>query len=864
MEERFAIAVTRHRAGSVLPPARELKLKGGICLAWRLVPVFILAAAGAASDGQSFGNPEVRQWPPSRTYHVENYQLTLQFDQAKGEVLGDEAVTLRPFERHFRKFYLDSAELTIDAVTLEPERGAPVGLLYAAEGERLWITLDREYDRTGRLRVRILYHGFPRTGLFFVNPTPSYPNRPRQVFSQGEAEFNHFWFPCWDYPNDMATSETITTVPEGQTVVSNGKLVKVTRSSGQVTYDWRESIPHSSYLISVAVGPWRKFTDNYKGKPVDYYVGNSVDEATARRSFHLTPDMIGFFSRATGVDYPYEQYAQTAVENFPFGGQENVSATTLTDRTLHDARADQDYPSTNLVSHELGQHWFGDYVQGRDWANIWLNEGFATYLEALYTQHQEGNDAYRFAIYNDQLAEQQEDRDSYRRPIVDRHYRDAMEMFDRTTHEKGAAVLDMLRYCLDGSEAASDPASQNELFFQALHHYLIEHHAQSTDTAGLIEALRSTTGQELGWFFDEWVFRAGRPDYQVAARYDATTRMEKVSVAQRQAADRETPVFDMPIELAFYGAHGERKRTQVRDHLRQQEFDVPLDFEPQWVDFDPEDFIDKTVQFDTSVAALVAQAEKDPSMMSRLWAVEQLGTATLPNPQARVEALRQILGADRFYAVRAAAAASLGGIGGEAAKSALLAATRQPDSRVRTAVIAALGTFAKDRALDDVWVDALHHDASYAVEAAAATNLGKSGAAEAFDVLEAEALAKPEIHVMQATFNALVATEDPRAVKILVAEAQPGVPERIRLSALAGLAGLKEAAAHDDARELADVVRAALHDPFFPLREQGEELVGVFHLTQFEAELQTEAQGAPMAFERAAAQKALERLHPRP
>jgi len=193
-----------------------------------------------------------------------------------------------------------------------------------------------------------------------------------------------------------------------------------------------------------------------------------VDEATARRSLHLTPDMIGFFSRASGLEYPYEQYAQTTVRNFIFGGQENVSATTLTESTLHDERADQDYPSTNLVSHELGQHWFGDYVQGRDWANIWLNEGFATYLEALYTQHHEGNDAYRFEIYDDfQLAEQAEDRDSYRRPIVDRHYNDPFDMVDVTTHAKGADVLDMLRYVVDGREAMSHPASQDEALFRA-------------------------------------------------------------------------------------------------------------------------------------------------------------------------------------------------------------------------------------------------------------------------------------------------------------------------------------------------------------------------------------------------------------
>jgi aminopeptidase N len=824
--------------------------------------VLAFAAVASAQDSTHvFGNPDVWQWPPSRTYHVENYKLKLHFDEPKGEVFGDEAVTLRPFQPHFKKFYLNSSELTIDSVSLENARGAPVKLKYAVQDPQLWITLDHDYDPESTLKVRITYHGFPRTGLFFVNPTPSYPNWPHEVFSQGEPELNRFWFPCWDYPNDMATSETITTVPAGQTVVSNGKLVAVTHSAGQVTYDWAESIPHSSYLISLAVGPWRKFSDKYKDKPVDYYVPDTVDEATVRRSFRLTPDMIDFFSRATGVEYPYEQYAQTTVQNFIFGGQENVSATTLTDGTLHDQRADQDYPSTILVGHELGQHWFGDYVQGRDWANIWLNEGFATYLTALYTQHHEGNDAYRFEIYNDQLAEHEEDHDSYRRPIVDRHYTDPLDMLDVTTHEKGAAVLDMLRYVLEGAEATSHPASQNELLFKALHHYLVAHHAQSADTPELMESIRGITGEELDWFFREWVYMAGHPDYRVEASYDVAKKIETVTVAQTQQIDAMTPVFDMPIELAFYGGKGERKKIQVRDNLRRQEFEIPLDFEPQWVDFDPDDFIDKTVQFDRPVDALIAEAEKDPSMMSRLWAAQQLGTTTLANPDARAEALAQVLGNDGFYGVRAAAATSLGSIGTEQAKAALLSALQQPDSRVRTAVFEALGNFSKEQAVYAALVKALHEDSSYAVEAAAAKALGKSGMAQAFDVLQAEVRTNPELHVMQATLAGLAATKDPRAVEILLAQAQPGVAERVRLSALGGLENLKEAVTQNHLTELIEVVRAALHDPFYFTREAGQELVGVFNLTQFEPDIQTEAQSAPMAMQRVPAQQVLKQLH---
>ncbi|MGA9899356.1 MAG: M1 family aminopeptidase [Terriglobales bacterium] len=843
--------------------ARLAQLVRGLGLTVFTLSVFA-TGAGVAEEAKPnvFGNPDIWHWPPTRTYHVENYRLTLKFDEAKGEVFGNETVTLRPFDRHFRKFYLDSAELTIDSVTLEQAHGAPIQLGYAAQDSHLWITLDRDYDATSTLRVHIVYHGTPRFGLFFSNPDSNYPTRPPEIYTQGETEFNHYWFPCWDYPNDMATSETITTVPEGQEVVSNGKLSELTRSAGQVTYDWVESIPHSSYLVSLAIGPWHKFSDQYKGKPVDYYVPRDVDETTARRSFHLTPDMIGFFSSASGLEYPYEQYAQTTMRNFIFGGQENVSATTLSDRTLHDERADQDYPSTNLVSHELGQHWFGDYVQGRDWANIWLNEGFATYLEALYTQHHQGYDAYRFEVYDDfQRAEHAEDRDSYRRPIVDLHYNDPFDMVDVTTHAKGADVLDMLRYVVDGREAMAHPASQDEPLFRAFRHYLVAHAAQSADTPELIESIRDVTGQELGWFFREWVFMAGHPDYRIEASYDATKKTEKLTVTQTQSTDAGTPIFDMPIELAFYGANGEHKQMQVRDHLQQQEFEIPLDFAPQWVDFDPDDIIDKTVQFDQPVAALIAEAEKDPAMMSRLWAVQQLGGTTLPNADARVDALTRVLASDGFYGVRAAAATSLGGIGTDKAKAALLSALQQSNSQVRKAAVSGLGKFAKDPEVYSVLVNTLHDDASYAAEAAAAAAIGRSGVSGAFEVLQAEAATKPETHVMQATLSGLAATQDPRAAPVLLAQAQPGVPEQIRVGALARLPALKDAIEHDRPQDLVEVVRAALHDPYLPVRETAWDLVGAFHLVQFQSEIQTEAQSAPMAQDRDAAQKILEQLH---
>ena len=515
------------------------------------------------------------------------------------------------------------------------------------------------------------------------------------------------------------------------------------------------------------------------------------------------------------------------------------------------------------MAHELGQHWFGDYVQGRDWANIWLNEGFATYLEALYTQYHEGNDAYRYAIYNDQMTEQAQQHQDYLRPIVDRHYSDPLQMFDTITHEKGAAVLDMLRYVVDGPKAASHPAAQNEALLRALRNYLSAHRAQTADTDDLADSIRQSTGTELGWFFHEWVYMAGHPDYRVAASYDEAKKTETISITQTQHADDMTPVFVMPIDIEFHGAQGEIKRVQVHDDLPQQEFSVPLDFKPLWVDFDPDDFIDKTLEFSKPTAALIAEAEQDRSMMARLSAVQQLGMKSrrdsIADAQGRIDALKRVLASDEFYGMRAAAAASLAEIGGEQAKGPLIVALKQTDSRVRIAVVKALGNFIKDEAVYDAVVSALRDDESYAVEAAAAEEIGRSQKAEAFQILQANAVGQPDVHVMEGLLAGISATKDRRAAAILFAKAQPGVPEPIRLSALAGLRALKGVVEQEHSQDLAWTVQAALEDPFLPVRLAGEQLAGEFHLVQFEADIRKDL-NAPLIMQRELAQKVLRQL----
>ncbi len=711
-----------------------------------------------------FGNPNLWQYAPSRAYHVENYRIRLKLDEARRRIAGDEVVTLRPFAGDFQRFYLDSSGLTIHGVELLPAHGAAIPLHFHRADPKLWITLDHPYAGGQVLRIRIAYSGAPNgRGLTFIEPSRRHPHL-REVWSYGWPENNHYWFPCWDYPNDKASSETIITVPAGQSVVSNGHLARVTRSSGWVTYDWIEPVPHTSYLVSIAAGPWRKVAEHLGSLPVDYYVPPYVSRRRALRSFGLTPDMIGFYAHVYGVPYPYAKYAQVAAHHFG-GGMENISATTLTDTTLHSARADHDFPSTELVAHELAHQWFGDLVTERSWAGVWLSEGFATYSAALYLGHHDGVDAYRYQIWKDQNAARSRDLDFWRRPMFDRHYTRPWGIMGATTYQKGASVLDMMRYVLDRGLVPA-VASPREPFFRSLRHYLETYRGKNVSDHDLMAAIRRTTGRNLAWFFHEWVYRGGFPQYRVKANYDAANGRESVSIRQTQRPTAVTPIFRMPVELAFYGAGGRATTRMVMDRSPRQKFVVRLGFRPKFVAFDPNDHIYKALDFPQPVASLATAAETAPAMMTRLWAAQQLGRAGVAGRHAAVAALGVVLARDRFYGVRQTAAASLAELGGRQAENALLANLTQPDSRVRTAVVTALGRF-RSPAVVAVLRREFHQDRSYAAEGAAARALGEDHAPGAFALLDAALKNRPNRHVLPGLMQGLAATGNAEAKPVL-------------------------------------------------------------------------------------------------
>jgi hypothetical protein len=239
--------------------------------------------------------------------------------------------------------------------------------------------------------------------------------------------------------------------------IGNGELQSVrTNKNGTKTYHWYCSTPHVTYLLSQTVGEFAEIEHDWKGVNVQYY-GPKGRAADIERTLQHTPKMLEVLSDATGLKYPYSRYAQTYVADFIFGGMENITATTLTDTSLLDKRAWLDRDADGLLAHELAHQWFGDLLTCREWAHAWLNEGFATYFEALFTEQAKGIDEFRYELYQNTQIYMSEDSGHYRRPIVHNVYNEPIDIFDRHLYEKGSLVLHMIRTVLGDERGGSDP-----------------------------------------------------------------------------------------------------------------------------------------------------------------------------------------------------------------------------------------------------------------------------------------------------------------------------------------------------------------------------------------------------------------------
>jgi aminopeptidase N len=759
-------------------------------------PAFLAVAALLATF---IAAPQLRADEPyarSRDYDLQHSKIALRFDLDRKKVLGEVTHSLSILRDGSTKIVFDSVGLTIQSVTLNKAAAK-----FETSADKLSIPLPAAAKAGDRFDIAIRYEGKPSKGMYFILPDKDYPDRPKQIWTQGESEDTRYYLPTYDYPNDRLTTETILTVPAAWITVSNGKLMSVSDSGkGLKTWYWKESVPSSTYLITIVAGEFDEVKDTWRGIPVTYYAPKGRGDRLPI-NFGRTPAMMELFSKKFGVDYPWEKYAQVMVDDFVAGGMENSSATTNTSTSLVHSRLAPEYftGQDDLISHELGHQWFGDLVTCKDWGDIWLNEGFATFLEGVWTEAHYGKDQADYERWNN-AREWFESGNLWNKPIVRHDFDDSSE-FDGNAYNKAGWVLYMLRHQI-GEDA----------FYRGLKHYLEVNRGKNVVTSDLAKAIEDATHANVDQFFSQWLYGAGGPKFDLSYAYDGEKHQVALTVKQTQKVEGRAGLFRVPVEVEITTASGP-KLYNVTVAKDRQTFSLPAESGPLMVLFDKGGHVLKSAEFHKDKKEWLYQLKNAADLADRADAVVALGK--LKNDEEVVAALGEALRNDKAWGVRATAADTLGQMGSVPAAKLLLAALDSNDKPwVRNRVVSALGNFKDDSAVAAKLFSVARQDDSYRARAAALQAIGRLKGPDVFATLEAAvATDSPDDFLRKAALRSLGSLGDDKAVPLLLQWSAVGKPIDSRTAAINSLARLQK-----DNQDITKQIGTYLTEPHFSVR----------------------------------------------
>ncbi len=732
----------------------------------------------------------------TRDYDLQHSKIALKFDIDQRKVIGDVTHSVSILRENTTRLSFDSVGLTIQSVTVNKSPAK-----FETTPAKLLVTLPGAPKIGDKYEVEIRYEGKPNKGMYFILPDKNYPEQPIEIWTQGESEDTRYYLPTYDYPNDRLTTETILTVPSSWITVSNGKLIGITDAgNNQKTWTWRESQPSSTYLITAVAGEFDEAKQSLRSLPLTYYAPKGRGDRLLP-NYERTPQMIDLFNKKIGVDYPWEKYSQVMVDYFVAGGMENSSATTNTAESLRDPKLIPEYPtnSDDLISHELAHQWFGDLVTCKDWANIWLNEGFATFFETVWTESHYGKDT---ASYNLWWNERNWFASSslYDKPIVRRNF-DQSEEFDDNAYGKGGWVLYMLRHQL-GDDA----------FWKSLKHYLEVNRGKNVVTPDLIKAIEETTHINVDRFFQQWIYSAGAPKFDLAYTYDAEKHQVALTVKQTQKVESNVGLFSAPVDVEVTTASGPKLYT-AHVYKAAETFTFPSDSAPLMVLFDKGNYLLKSVKFNKEKKEWLYQLQHATELSDRADAIVALGK--IKNDDDVVAALSTSLNSDPFWGIRVLSAQTLGKVGSPSALKHLLAALDiNKEPVVRNYIVTSLGEFKDNADLPAKLQTIAANDTSYRARAAALESLGRTKSADVLPVLTAAVASdSPDDILRNAALRSLGYLGNDKAVPLLIDWSKPGKAVESRAVAIAGLARLDK-----QNKEVTQQIASYLNEPYFNIR----------------------------------------------
>ncbi|HCX57866.1 MAG TPA: peptidase M1, partial [Sphingobacterium sp.] len=554
---------------------------------------------------------------PTKINDLVHTKLDVRFDYTNQFLNGKEWVTLQPYFYPTDSLRLDAKGMDIKQVSLV-NGTQMIPLKYTYDDHSLLIKLDRNYLAKEQYTVYLDYTAKPNLlkargsaaindakGLYFINPDERTPNKPRQIWTQGETEASSAWFPTIDRPNQKTTAEISMTVLDNYVSLSNGALSNQQKNSdGTRTDTWKMDLPHAPYLFMMAVGDFKIYQDKYNNIPVDYYLEPKY-APYAKDIFGKTPAMMDFYSKTLDVPYPWNKYAQIVCRDYVSGAMENTSATLHGEHVQKTKRELLDDNQEGTIAHELFHQWFGDLVTAESWSNLTMNESFATFGEVIWREHDGGKDRSDKSRF-EKLQSYLKSTKNGKSPTLARYYyHDKEDMFDNISYAKGSLILYALK------EQMGD-----EAFYQSLKKYLTDNSFKTGEPQQLRLAMEEVTGKDWAPYFNQWYYQGGHPILKITTRNGENSII--LNVAQIQ--DSTVQTFQLPLAVDIYTKNGKVRQT-FQLNKRNAQFMIPLPAAVEFIDVDPEKTLVGQIQIDKSDADYLYQYEHAPSFANRVGAI---------------------------------------------------------------------------------------------------------------------------------------------------------------------------------------------------------------------------------------------------
>lgn len=717
------------------------------------LPAFAVAQTSGADDWK-----KIYRSFPTKINNLVHTRLDAKFDYEKSYLNGKVWITLEPHFYATDSLQLDAKGMNIYQVAIV-KAGKNVPLKYQYDSLFLNIQLDKTYKKGERYTVYIDYTAKPNEfkangsaaitdakGLYFINPKGEEKDKPTQIWTQGETEATSVWVPTIDRTNQKTTQLFNLTVPAKYVSLSNGKLIaQKANGDGTRTDTWSMDQPHAPYLFFMGVGDYAVVKDTYKGKEVNYYVEKAY-EKVARRIFGDTPEMMSFFSKKLGVEYPWVKYSQMVARDYVSGAMENTTATLHQESAQQDARELTDGNGwETTIAHELFHQWFGDLVTAESWSNLTVNESFADYSQLLWLEYKYGKDEAMFENFNQMrgyIGSGQQGRD-----LVRFYYKDKEDMFDAVSYNKGGRILHMLRH-LVGDDA----------FFASLNKYLTTNKFGTGSGHKLRLAFEEVTGKDWNWFFNQWYFGNGHPRIDISYQYNAEKQLSSVIIKQIQSGDK---VFKLPFTIDIW--HGsEKKRHLVWMENKADTFNFSVKSKPDQINVDADKILLVDKKDNKTLAEFIHQFKHPGNYLDRREAVAFAGNNT--KDPAAVQLLTDAL-TDPYFRIRSLAITNLGKVKPEDAITAKIEAIAKGETRkmVKAEAITYLANLKKD-SYKTLFKEATR-DSSYTVAGAALEALTAIDSVSALQLANELSKEPSKGRLSDAISNVLISYGDEKAFK---------------------------------------------------------------------------------------------------